>query len=157
MWSEKGVLRLWRYRGAYSEKNIPFFALLQKISKSFSQFNFGLLQHISGLRMCNISICIVGGCYWDPQIRAKLEKKNWGSILNDIIDYRVHVLLQILTIFHDFWHLFSIFVGFFWWICAYTGLLRAGKGRYHTWVQRLCSHDKIKHNSMKYRLQNEVA
>ena len=106
-------MRLWRYRGAYSEKNIPFFALLQKISKSFSQFNFGLLQHISGLRMCNISICIVGGCYWDPQIRAKLEKKNWGSIFNDIIDYRVHVLLQILTIFHDFWHLFHHFCWFF--------------------------------------------
>ena len=120
---------MWRYGEAYSEKNIPFFALLQKISKSLSQFIFGLLQHISGLRMCNISICIVGGCYWDPQIRAKLEKKNWGSILNDIIDYRVHVLLQILTIFHDFWHLFHhfcwVFFGEYVLIQGSCGLVRA--------------------------------
>jgi hypothetical protein len=48
-----------------------------------------------------------------PEIRAKLEKKNWGSILNDIIDYRVHVLLQILTIFHELWHLFHHYCEFF--------------------------------------------
>ena len=134
---------MWRYRGAYSEKNIPFFALLQKISKSFSQFNFGLLQHISGLRMCNISICIVGGCYWDPQIRAKLEKKNWGSILNDIIDYCVPVLLQILAIFHDFGHLFHHFRCFFGIYMLIQGphrLVRAdtipGSSAYISWVNQ---------------------
>ena len=74
-----------------------------------NQFHFGLLQQISGLKICNISICIVGRCCWDPQIRAEPEKKIWGSILNDIIDYCVHVLLQILTVSH----LFLAFMGLY--------------------------------------------
>ena len=81
MWSEKGVMRSWRCREAYSENNRPFVALLQKISKSLCQIHFGLLLQISGLKMCHWSIWIIRGYCWDPQMKAKPEKKIWGPLL----------------------------------------------------------------------------
>ena len=70
--------------------------------------------------MCNISICIVGGCYWDPQIRANPEKKIWGPLLCIVISYCVHALMQIVNFFHDFLHFFSLIVCVF---SAYTVVL----------------------------------
>ena len=72
-------------------------ALLQKPSKLFCLIHFGLMQHISGLKMCHISFWFIKGCCWDPQINSSQIKK-LGS-LNLITDY---VLYQACQLFREF-------------------------------------------------------
>ena len=75
--------------------------------------------------MYYISIWMVWGYYWDPQIRADQEKKIWGPLLYNVSSYCVHALLEIVTFSYNFWHLFYQFWTFF---SAYMGLFSAPAG-----------------------------